>query len=392
MRVLHVIRSTDPLIGGPTQAVENMARALIARGISVDVAATVPLKDEKANPTGRSSLLKNGARFFYFPRQLGTVWCLSVPLWRWIRARITDYDAVHIHGVFTFPVLMAARAARRSGVPYVIRPAGTLDIYPMTQKAWRKKLYYRFFLKSTLARANAIHATSASERNQLALLGLAGACTVIPLAVDLPVLNRAECQSERILRLLFLSRIHPKKGLPILLRALAVLRDREIEASLTIAGQGSKAYQKELKRLIDALGLHSTVEFVGFVTGKEKSRLLALADLFVLPSYQENFGIAVAEAMAAGLPVVISDQVALAEEIIRGGAGVVVPVDQPEALADAIGGFTKPGYRFRMGRRARQLVERHFASDIQGQRLEELYRRIVARRADHTGDDDGFSR
>ena len=96
--------------------------------------------------------------------------------------------------------------------------------------------------------------------------------------------------------------------------------------------------------------------------------------------------------MAAGLPVVVSDQVALAEEIIRVGAGVVVPVDQPEALADAIGGFTKPGYRFRMGRRARQLVERHFASDIQGRRLEELYRRIVARRADHTADDDGFSR
>ena len=153
MRVLHVIRSIDPLVGGPTQAVESMARALIARGIAVDVAATTPLGDEKADPRGCIRPSVNGARFFYFPRQLGTVWCLSVPLWRWIRARITDYDAVHIHGVFTFPVLMAARAARRSGVPYVVRPAGTLDIYPMTQKAWRKKLYYRFFLKSILARA-----------------------------------------------------------------------------------------------------------------------------------------------------------------------------------------------------------------------------------------------
>ena len=379
IRVLHVIRSIDSSTGGPAFAVAQMGKVLSTHKVSMDVATTVSANGDKEEPPGATQIIQNAGRCFRFPRQIGKTWSFSWQLWNWLKKNIQNYDAVHITGVFTFPVFIAARQAQKAGVPYIIRPAGTLDVYPLAQKAWRKKIYYWLFIKRILNDASAIHVTSESERNQLALLGIKDKCVVVPLSVMLPEPAAVERKADCALRLLFLSRIHPKKGLPVLIEALSILRRRGISATLTIAGDGSGAYLSEIKRLIGEFAIADVVHFVGFVEGREKTRLLAEADIFVLPSYQENFGIAVAEAMAAGLAVIVSDQVAIAGEIVENNAGIVIPVDMPEVLADKISCCIDPEYREQMGRRAREFVKTRFSADRQGQQLVQLYAKSMSK-------------
>lgn len=379
IQVLHVIRSIDSSTGGPAFAVAQMAKVLSAREVSVDVVTTVSANGDKAESLGAAQIIQNGGRCFHFPRRIGKTWSFSSQLWSWLKKNIQNYNVVHITGVFTFPVFIAARIAKKAGIPYIIRPAGTLDAYPLKQKAWRKKFYYWLFIKRILNGASTIHITSESERNQLALLGIKDKCVVVPLSVTFPESIQVERKANCDLSLLFLSRIHPKKGLPVLIEALSILRKCGISATLTVAGDGSRAYLSEIKRLIGEFALSDVVRFVGFVGGQAKIRLLGEADIFVLPSYQENFGIAVAEAMAAGLPVIVSDQVAIADEIVEDDAGVVIPVDMPEVLADKISSFLDSEYLEQMGTRAREFAKSRFSADRQGQQLVQLYTKIISK-------------
>jgi glycosyltransferase involved in cell wall biosynthesis len=180
------------------------------------------------------------------------------------------------------------------------------------------------------------------------------------------------------LRLLFLSRLHPKKGLPLVLEALALARARsDVQLSLTVAGGGDGAYVGELRALAARLGVADLVYWTGHVEGAAKSALLAGADLFVLPSAQENFGIAVAEAMAAGLPVLVSHEVALSAEVREAGAGAVVP-REPAAIADAILHSARDlGARVHAGDAAVRLVRERFSWERCADGLEALYASVV---------------
>lgn len=376
LRALHVIRSLDPLVGGPSHALEQMVGALRARGVEVDVATTAGPDELDALPAPGTPTMRDGVRHFLFANRSGGRWSWSPAFSRWLRRHIGDYQLIHITGVFTYPVVSAARIARRAGVPYIFRPAGTLDAYSRAQKAWKKRIFHQLVLRPLLRDAALLHATSAMEREQLGLLGLADHCAVLPLAVELPE-RPAAPPPPPPLEILFLSRVHPKKGLPVLFRALARLRDGGRPFRLTIAGEGEAAYLAELRALADTLGLTPRIHFAGFVEGEAKAALLARSHLLALPSYQENFGVAVAEALAAGLPVVVSDQVALSREVAEAGAGAVVPVDRPDRLAEAIDALFDEPRRRRDGAAARRLVEERFSSAVLGRELEALYRRIA---------------
>lgn len=372
IKVLHVIRSIDPSTGGPAFAVMHMAEPLADEGVFVDIATTHSPREASDKYVSIAPDDESRIRCFSFPRLRDDRWSFSLKLWKWLKVNISGYDLIHITGVFTFPVMISAYQAKKSGVPYIIRPAGTLDSYPLAQKAWRKKIFYRLILKDLLDNAFAIHVTSISERNQLRLLGVGGKCVVIPLAAQIPDLKRIHTDDNRI-RLIFLSRIHPKKGLPVLLEALAILDKRDVDYSLVIAGAASASYLNELVLTIEKLGIRDLVSFSGFVEGEEKERLLRNSDIFVLPSYQENFGIAVVEAMAMGVPVVVTDQVAVSAEISESGAGKVVPIDQPELLAEAIQQFEKANIRNIVGEKAASLVNSKFSSDALRHGLYSLY-------------------
>lgn len=371
LRVLHVVRSMDLKTGGPAHAVRQISTNLVVQGMSVDIATTAD-----SETIAEISDFDDGVRVLSFRRQIGRTWSFSLPLWRWLRENVGNYDVLHITGVFTFPAYIAARLALANNIPYVVRPAGTLDMFALRQKALKKKIFFLFFLRRVLQGAAAIHATSEAERQNLTFLDLGARCVVISLSVPLPPRRQSNDSTEK-LNVLILARIHPIKAIPSLVQALHNLHNLGRDIHLTIAGDGLLDHVRVVKQLVEDLDMQALVDFPGFVGGDKKKELFRRADIFVLPSYQESFGIAVAEALAAGLPVIVSDQVALADEILNGGAGAVVPVNSPDQLAKRIDEFFDVKYREKIGRNARRLAESKFSAEDQGRFLRSLYEKVT---------------
>jgi glycosyltransferase involved in cell wall biosynthesis len=280
---------------------------------------------------------------WYFARQT-RFYIVSLPFHQWMRRHVQDYDLIHIHAVFSYCSNAAALLAASHGVPYIVRPLGVLNEWGMrNRRPWLKKLSFRLLESRVFAGASLVHYTSEEERLQASRIGVSQRSAVIPNPVALPTEPRRHAgwfrakYPELAARpwILFLSRIDPKKGLDILLDAFARLRACRFRAVLMIAGDGDRRLLARLRERANQLGMGQDIVWTGFLDGDQKAAALADADIFVLPSYSENFGIAVAEAMAYGLPVVVSDQVAIHHEITAAEAGLVVPCNA-DPLADAI--------------------------------------------------------
>ncbi|MEB3172416.1 MAG: glycosyltransferase [Cyanobacteriota bacterium] len=380
MRVLHVIPSISPLRGGPTVAALEMAAAQRAQGLDVRLLST-----DDHGP-GVLPELPAGAwiehqgvpvwlcRRWRAPQRHLRDWALAPALPLRLQQQLARTDLLHVHALFAFPSSAAMLLARRAGVPYVVSTIGQLCHWSLSQSARRKRLMLALMERANLGAAAALHVTTAAEAQQTAALGLPAPCLAIPLGVQLPPLlpgRPTDAAGPR--RLLFLSRLHPKKQLEVLLSALALLRQQQpaLAWTLQIAGQGEPAYEASLRDLIGRLGLEAQCQWLGFVEGEAKWRLLAAADWFVLPSALENFGIAVIEALAAGTPVLISPEVALAPEVVAAGAGVVCQAD-PEALAARLAALLQqqdPSLRSR----ARALAAERFAWPAIARRFASAY-------------------
>lgn len=346
MRVLHVIPSLWAGHGGPSRALPEMARALSALGVEVDVACT-----DDAGPGARLegvplgvAVPHEGFRVFYFARET-EFYKASCPMWRWLHEHAREYARVHIHAVFSFSTWAAARAARRAGVPYIVRPLGVLNAWGMeNRRRWLKNLSFRWLDKPLLDAAAAIHYTSAQEEREAARLGLRAPAWVIPLGVDLAPYSALPPTAEFESRwpaaagrevVLFLSRVDEKKGLDVLVEAFAEIHRARPHALLVIAGDGDATLRAKLETRLVSLGLTEHVVWTGRLEGRDKLAALAAARLYVLPSYSENFGIALLEALAAGKACVASQGVALAQELQPPTALKVVPVGDAPALASA---------------------------------------------------------
>jgi glycosyltransferase involved in cell wall biosynthesis len=360
-----------------------MAEALVSLGLDVHVATTTANGRGELNVPLDRPVVERGVRYFYFARQRPKAWTFSWPLTRWLEQYVASYDVLHVHALFSYPTLPACRAARRYAVPYVLRPLGTLDPWALRFHRRRKAVYFRLFERRNLLGAAAVHAVSEGERLAIEALGLPVRVVTIPLGIDRATAGGSalgvgwnDSNKGDLTNVLFLSRLHPKKGLEILLDAVERLSRRTRRMRLVVAGDGDAAYVQNLKDRTARCGLDEVVTFTGFVEGAEKERLLQAADLFVLPSYDENFGIAVGEALSVGLPVVVSEHVALAEDVRRAGAGLVVPCDVEHlsrALATLIG---DPDLRHRMGEAGRRLARSRFSWPLTARRLAALYARL----------------
>ncbi|MBD0319626.1 MAG: glycosyltransferase, partial [Gemmatimonadetes bacterium] len=361
--------------GGPSVAVHAMARGVGALGAHVTVATT------DADGAGRlpvpldRAVEADGVEYRYFPRTLPGEWKLSLALSRWLHASVGRFDVVHVHALFSYATIPGCRAALRHGVPYLLRPLGTLDPWSLAQGAARKRPYLALVEGKHLRHAAAIHATSRAEAEGVAALGYGARVRVVPLGVELPEHVAGRRATPR-LRILFLSRLHPKKGLPHLLDAVAELtRTGRADVELAVAGTGDAAYRRELEERVRALAIGGRVRFLGHLEGADKARALADADLFVLPSYQENFGIAVAEALAAGLPVVVSPEVAIAAEVAEAGAGLVADASSLSAAIERLA--ADPAERARMGARAAALARARYSWERTSRDLLALYEELA---------------
>ena len=380
MRVLHVIPSAAPVDGGPNLAVRAMARGLAARGMDVTVATTNASGNATLDVPLGTPVITDGVVYRYFARTVPGSWKFSWPLTRWLWANASAYDVLHVHALFSYATIPGCRAAAHAPVPYVLRPLGTLSEWSLAHRSWKKRPYYALLERSHLDMAAAIHVTSDAEADDVARLGYGARARVIPLGVDVAAHppSRAPRGDARAFRLLFLSRLHEKKNVPLLLRALARRPAASRRIELTIAGDGDPSYRAELVRLADRLGLAGQVTFTGRLDGEAKHAAFDAADCFILPSAHENFGLAVAEALGAGLPVIVTPGVALWRDIDRAGAGIVTNATE-DAVADAISWAVEhPATLVEMGERAWQLAHRDLSWDRTCERLVALYAELTA--------------
>lgn len=288
---------------------------------------------------------------------------------------------VHVHGLWDAGTYAAMRLLRAREMPLVYTPRGMLEPWALRQRWLKKKAFLLAYLRPILCRADLLHATSFEERETFRAFGLRQPIAVIPNGIDLPVEAARPTGSPRreVRRLLYLGRLHPKKGLENLLRAWGRLDRRGWQ--LSIAGIDEAGYQSRLVALANDLGLGDTVDFPGPQIGADKWRFLATGDAFVHPSFSENFGIAVAEAMAAELPVVATVGTpwkCLADHRL---GWWVDPT--PDALAPTLAEVMQadPAVLADMGHRSREYVARTFAWSAIGAKMAACYDWLLGRAA-----------
>lgn len=380
MRVLHIIPSVSDVHGGPTEILALMEESLSAAGVSVTTATTDDEGPGCRLPIESRPAELHGAKRIYF-RKLFDFYKVAPTMLPWLWHNVPSFDVVHIHALFSFTSAAAALVASWRGVPYIVRPLGTLNQYGMTQRRpWLKRLSMAMLESRILRRAAAVHFTSETEWEEARALNLSLRGIVIPLAVrpgeqgeEQSLLEQHPALRGRQI-VLYLSRLDPKKNVEGLLRAFASMKAERDDVALLIAGDGRPDYVASLKALATKLELDDRVMWLGYVAGAQKSAAFAAASVFVLPSLSENFGMAAAEAMLAGLPCVLGEAVAIAKESELAGASLTVTPDSvsiAEALTKII---SSKQMRQEMGRRAYQFAQNEYSVQAMADRLIALYR------------------
>jgi glycosyltransferase involved in cell wall biosynthesis len=365
-----------------------MSRALLGQGVQVLIAATdADGPGRLPVPLWRPSWY-HGVPTIFFQREWHDSFEYSRPYARWLRRYVGEFDVVHIQLVFSYPCLVAAVACQRCGVPYVICPQGSLDPWSLRQKPLRKQVLWHLCVKRMLEEAAAIHYATAEERRRTEhSLGL-GRGAVVPLALDEDVIQAAASMREFRDRspgpgpapyVLVLCRLHPKKGLELLLDVfLQVTSSAEFRSwRLLVAGDGEPAYVASLRRRVADQHGAERVIFTGWLQDHERAAALREAALFALISHQENFGLAVAEALACGVPVVVSEDVNLAPEIRAAEAGWIVAREQVALTATLRDALRRADERARRGAAGKALAFSQFSPAVVGPKLVELYESVT---------------
>lgn len=358
--------------------IEILTRGLAQAGLEVHVAAT--------HENGRGGLeilhgrpsVKEGVTHWSFPRQT-RFYSLSWSLNQWLACYLKGYNLVHIHSLFSWPATSAAFWCRRYQIPYIVRPYGTLNRWGRENRhPWLKKISLKWIESRILAHASAIQYATEEEHQEAIEAGVRGKSVVIPNMLDKKIISLPISMRGLHPHFLFLSRLHPKKGCDLLLPAFARVKCRYSDSVLIIAGDGSRDFVKRLQRETIRLGIEQNVTWTGFLEGEEKWKAFASADIFVLPSYSENFGIAVAEAMSCGIPVIISNRVGIHQDVSRSEAGIVVEPNIGQ-LADAMTKLLeRPELRKKIGENGRRLVEEKFTPEKVIPQIVELYEKVLS--------------
>lgn len=388
LKILHVVASYLPATryGGTIYSVHGLCKALAARGHDVHVYTTsVDGATDSAVPHGEAVEL-DGVRVWYFRSKHLRRLYWAPDLAAALAAHVREFDVVHTHAVFLWPLWAAARAARRAHVPYVVSPRGMLERDLVSRKSpLLKALWIAAIERHNLEGASAVHVTSAREREEAAAFGLRVASVrEIPNGVDLAAARGSVSPAVAAVAdsqpyVLFLGRINWKKGLDRLLRAMANVAD----ARLVLAGNDDENYRPALDAIAHHAGVSDRVVYAGPVGGADKDALLSKAALLVLPSYSENFGNVVVEAMAAGCPVVVTPEVGVAGAVAEAGAGLVSD-GAPGALGKAIATLlADPALRRDMGARGKAAAAARFAWPVVAAQMEAMYESLVQGRTGH---------
>jgi glycosyltransferase involved in cell wall biosynthesis len=388
LRILQVVPTYFPAVryGGPIRSVHALGAALVERGHHVEVFTTSVDGPNDSDVSHEGPVDMDGVQVNYFRVRVGRrlYWCPELA--QALKRRIRQFDLVHLHSVFLWPTWAAARIARRAQVPYVLSPRGSLSSDLIRRRSrWIKTAWISMIEERTIRESAALHVTSEVERREVAELNLpTGAVHCVPNGVAWPARRSTLADGpfrglSREPYVLFLSRVDFKKGLDRLIRAWQWLP----QLKLIIAGNDEVGYRQHLEQIAAQCDVQARIEFVGAASDEHKWALYENALLFVLPSYSENFGNVVAEAMAMACPVLVTPEVGAARLVQETGAGVVVEGD-PQRLAEAISQLAADEPRRRaMGERGRAAVQKHLSWASAAGEMETVYQDILSERRVH---------
>jgi glycosyltransferase involved in cell wall biosynthesis len=383
MKILHVVPTYYPATryGGPIRSVHGLASAQASQGHDIHVYTTnADGKGVLPVPLDRPTRL-DGVNVWYFATSLGRRVYWSPKMREALALNITNFDILHLHSVFLWPTLAAARAARRAKVPYVLSPRGMLVGDLIRRKSsLAKRAWITLFERRNIERAAAVHLTSEVEASELSAFGFPHTrLAVVANGVEMPrdiSSNGVNARETHRPYVLFLGRLNWKKGLDRLIPAMKEVAN----ADLLIAGNDEENYQPELEALTRRYSVVDRVRFLGSIDDNEKWALLASARILVLPSYSENFGNAVLEAMAAGCPVIVTPEVGIARIVQEAGCGVVVAGDPANLGLEMKRLLDDDSLRRDMGKAGRCAVQMRYSWKTIGKQMLDLYADILANR------------
>lgn len=343
MRILHTVASLHPDTGGPARSVPGLAQAAAKAGATIHLwAGQIPAGYQ---PPQNVQLHTGG-----FPE--------------------IELDLIHDHGVWLPNNHRVASWAKSHKVPRIVSPRGMLEPWALNHHKWKKKIAWWLYQKRDLESATAFHATADSEAAQIRSLGIHQPAFVIPNGIRL---NEFDGDFPKTKTVLFLSRIHPKKGLPMWLEAWK--RVKPTGWQMRIVGPDEDGHTDELKKLVEQAGLSDQWIFEGPLEGTEKHQALGSASIFALPTYSENFGIVVAEALAAGTPVITTTGTPWKGLIDHQCGWWVDPT--VDTLAHALAAAIASDDRITMGRRGSRWIKNEFGWDQIGQKIVTAYQKTL---------------
>ncbi|MBN1656737.1 MAG: glycosyltransferase [Deltaproteobacteria bacterium] len=361
MRVIQLVTHIDDEASGPSYSVPSLCRELAEAGVEVELHVT------------RGSVPREMPFSCYshgewpWPPKIG----ISPSMHRALKERVECTDIIHSHSLWCMTNLYPGLVARGKRCRLVISPRGTLSTWALRRSYWRKRLVWWAAQRRVVKASHCFHATSESELRDIRRLGFRQPVAVIPNGVDIDSeIGDYERPSRR--QLLFLGRIHPIKGIDILLEAWRDLQDEAPDWELRIVGPDYEGYLSHFKDIAFRLGV-KRVSFEGPVFGNDKTRVFRQADLYVLPTYTENFGITVAESLAHGVPVIVT-RGAPWKDIESNGCGWWIEIGKTPLIECLRKAFRLSAEELKSrGNRGRQWMERDFGWPRVGRMMKETY-------------------
>jgi glycosyltransferase involved in cell wall biosynthesis len=390
MKILYATPAYEPAwrLGGVVRSVSQLCRGMADLGHKVTVFTTnmdsvgtmdVPL-DQPVD--------LGGVEVYYFKTDLGGSFAYSRAFKEACHLRLKDFDIVNLHSVWNYPALPASAEAGRQGVPYVYHTHGGLTHYSTSIRHIRKWIYFKLFNQKIMSRASAIRYTAQMEREQTQHLAVKTPSFVIPNPLDAREFAHGPEKSAARKQwgiaptgpvVLYLGRLDSRKAPDLLLKGFALAAGRRPGATLVFAGPDF-GEEQNLKKLALTLGISPQVLFTGYVPPESRNALFASVDLLALTSPGENFGNAAAEAMLAGVPVLVSEHVGISREVAADGAGVVTSLEVgaiSQALADMLSNTDRLAA---MGRVAAIAARRRYEVKVVARQMSTAYEDILTGR------------
>lgn len=390
MKLLFITPYYKPayVYGGPVRSISSLCEALVSMCNDVTVITT--------NANGKNNIVIkneihqsiNGVSIFYGHRDIPGNYFFSRDYVKLCNnlIRRENFDLLYIASNWGFPLLPACINAYKSKIPYIISPRASFKRITWKNKFIKKAIYHFLLERKWIERSVLIHYTTQKESDDSKWLRLKPPYVIVPNPVEkIDHKNLPERGTWRYRNnismytkiLLYLGRVEPAKGLDFAIDALSLILTKFPDCILLIAGPDEDNHSTHLLRRAIYLGIQNNVKFTGLLDSKQRLEVLVDADIFVLPSYSENFGMSVVEAMSCGLPVVISDQVGIADIVLRENAGLVTPLDPNEIYLSCLDLLQNPEKRFLLGSNAIELARYRYSPEKIANVMVNIFEEII---------------